>query len=91
MTPLFLFDFACSLRVIDRQAPLAAAPRTPFSAPDPLKGRRWRGNNFQSQSDAWQVRVIGATSAAKGRAAAAGELPFASLESGVKLLTVVNT
>ncbi len=33
-----LFDCACLLRVIDRQAPLAAAPRTLFSAPVPLEG-----------------------------------------------------
>ena len=50
MTPLFLFDFACSLRVIDRQAPLAAAPRMPFSAPDPLKGRRGVGITFNHRA-----------------------------------------
>ena len=43
MRRLFLFDFACSLRVIDRQAPLTAAPPTPFSAPVALKGRRAGG------------------------------------------------
>ncbi len=35
-----LFVFVRSLRLIDGQAPLAEAPRTPFSAPVPLKGRR---------------------------------------------------
>ncbi len=88
MRRLFLIDFACSLRAIERQATLAAEPRAPFSAPVALKGRR-RGNN--SQSDAWQARVTGATLAAKGRVAAAGALPFASLASGVELLAAVCT
>ncbi len=43
MRRLFSFDFACSLRVIERQALLAAEPRTPFSAPVTLKGRRGVG------------------------------------------------
>ena len=39
-----LFDFVCSLRLIDGQAPLAFAPRAPFSAPVPLGGRRGVGH-----------------------------------------------
>lgn len=50
MRRLFLFAFTRSLRVIDRQAPLAAAPRTPFSAPVALKGRRGVGITFNSRA-----------------------------------------
>ena len=69
---------------------LACVSALTFQRAGPLQGPPGRWKNFQSQSDAWQVRVIGATSAAKGRAAAVA-LPFASLESGVRSFTVVWT
>ena len=46
MRPLLLFDFLCSRRLIDGQAPLASAHRTPFSTPVHLKGRRGVGITF---------------------------------------------
>ncbi len=50
MRCLLLFDFACSLHVMSRQATLAAAPRTPFSVPAPLKGRQGVGITFNRRA-----------------------------------------